>query len=298
MLRLLVLLTLLAGCRESLDVVLPNSLAVGDGQTEVIARPQLDIVVAMSGDSTGFNTFDLMQFFVNGANEVDGMVIGGNWAVFTVPAPGNDTFDLRLTRRTGSFVDEGTIVTQPYAGPLLDSVAPDTTRIGTTVTITGSGFAAGTPRVFFGGIESATVTPGSDTALTAVVPDEALPGLVWVLIDSQAAEGLVGFQPLDAMDQPIEPPDNRHIDALFPATGRTEAVIRVYGRNYDNSFFARWDNQNSQRVLNVQTITVDPIGEMLVCFAIPGRNVPAGDRDFTLRKDSTSTNILPFVVLE
>ena len=297
MLRLLLLFTMLAGCRESLEVVLPNSLAVGGGDTEVVARPQLDIVVRMTMDSTGFNTFDLMQFFVNGNDEVDGMVIGGNWAVYTIPAPGNDTFDVTLTRRVGNFIDEGTIVTVPYAGPTMSSVSPDTAQVGSTVTISGSGFSAGTARVWFGGVEG-TVSGGDDTTLSAVVPPDALPGLVWVLIDDANAVGVVGFQPLDLMGEPVVAPEGARIDALSPAAGRTEAVIRVYGHAIDSVFRARWDDKNSQRVLNVQVIDVPPIGEMFVCFAIPGSSTPTGDRDFTLHKDNTSTNILPFVVLE
>ena len=121
------------------------------------------------------------------------MSIGGDWAVYTVVDPGDDAYSIRLTRRTGAFIDDFDWVTVPYSGPLLSGVAPDTAMIGTQVVISGTGFDQGALRVFFGGVEG-TIDTSDAMSITATVPDGALPGLVWVLIDNQSPFGLVGFQ--------------------------------------------------------------------------------------------------------
>jgi len=294
---LLPLLALLAACRPKLEVVLPDHLAVGDGATAVVARPQLDIVVRMTRDSTGFNPFDLMQLVVNGTDEAPGMVIGGNWAVFTVPAPGDATFDVALNRRVGTPLDAGTIVTQPYAGPTLASVTPDTAATGSTVTLSGGGFAAGALRVFFGGVEGA-VAASDDTTISAVVPADALPGLVWVLVGDDAAEGIVGFQPLDGAGAPVPAATNERVEAAFPAAAPVEAVIRLYGRNFDDEYHSEWGGTNGQRILNRQVITVSPIGEIVACFAIAKSGTPARTTNIQVKKDQSTSNHIPFVVLE
>jgi len=293
----LLILFLSVACRDNPRIVVPDHLGVGDGATEVVARPQLDIVVRMTRDSTGFNPFDLMQLVVNDVDEAPGMVMGGNWAVFTIPAPGDDAFEIALNRRGGSPIDNGMIVTQVYAGPVIDSVSPATAQFGATVTIAGSGFSAGTVRVWFGGVEG-EVTANDDTSITAVVPDGAFRGLVWVLVGDDAAEGIVAFEPLDATGEPYGWPRERHIFAVFPAQAKVESVVRIYGYDYDDEYRAEWGGTDGQRVFNVQRLTVEPIGDIVTCFACAKRSTPVRRTNIQIKQDPESSNHLPFVVLE
>ncbi|MHC4952339.1 MAG: IPT/TIG domain-containing protein [Planctomycetota bacterium] len=286
-------------CRESLDVVLPDRLGDGGGGMLVNDLPTLDIVVKMTRDSTGFNAFDLMQLIVNGENRVfdENMTIGGNWAVYTIPGPGTDMFDITLNRRRGNFIDDFEWGTVPYTGPTIDSVAPDTAMVGTQVTINGFGFSGGALRVFFGGVEG-TVDASTDSTITATVPADALPGLVWVLIDADAAHGVVGFQPLDTAGEDVPVPTDKLICQLFPARGKRERVIRVWGYNFTGSDRALFNGEAKSRILNVNLVDVPPIGEILMAFAVPNNDTPGGSTDFTLENGGVESNDLPFLVEE
>ncbi|MEM8883576.1 MAG: IPT/TIG domain-containing protein [Planctomycetota bacterium] len=297
--RLLPLLLLVStlGCRESLEIVVPDRLAAGGGDTTLVARPQLDVVIRMTRDSTGFDGNDLILLTVNDEDESLALVTGGNWSVYTIPAPGFDTFDVLLQRPRGERLDTGSFITEPYTGPTIASVAPNTAPIGSSVTMTGTGFDGGIARVWFGGREG-TVTSASATEIVATVPDDALPGLVWVVIGDDAAEGIVGFQPLDEFGDEIPFLGTRHIDAIFPASGPREGVIRVYGRNFDNNFRAFFNGKNPERIFNIQTVDVEPIGSTLVAFAIPNRATDGGTVNFKLEINQVATNILPFVVVD
>ena len=64
--------------------------------------------------------------------------------------------------------------TQVYAsGPSFASVSPTQGVVGTSVTITGSGFGGGTPTVTIGGTAATGVSVSSDTSLTCTVPSLA-----------------------------------------------------------------------------------------------------------------------------
>jgi len=296
---LLLLLLLGAACREDPRVVLPERLALGDGGMAVNDLPALDVVVRMTRDSTNFNPFDLMQMIVNGENEAfsPAMVIGGDWAVYTVPAPGNDAFSIRLTRRTGAFIDDFNWVTVPYTGPTITAVAPDTAMVGTQVTISGTGFDQGALRVFFGGAEG-TVDASTATSITATVPADALPGLVWVLIGNDAPSGLVGFQPLDDLGVDVPKPTAIHVTLLYPGSGPTEAVIRVYGFNLSQNELAQFDGAFGSRVLNRVLLTVEPIGDIVSVFAVPFGSTPTGDVAFRLTNGGVNSNELPYTLEE
>jgi hypothetical protein len=299
--RLLLLALLLlwgTGCRDPLDTVLPDYLAPNASATMALsAQPQLDIVVRMTGDATGFNVFDLMQVFVNGTDRVydEGMVIGGDYAVYTVTDPGSATYAVTLNRRAGTFIDSVDWVTEPYAGPTITGVMPDTAKVGTQVTISGTGFDAAPLSVYFGGIEG-TVDAFTATTITATVPGDAHPGLVWVRVGSLSAYGVIGFQPQDASGANLPLPTQIHINQLFPGTSATQAVIRVYGFNFDNTAFAAFAGQAASRILNVTTINVPPVGDMRMAFAVPNSSTPLGLVDFKLQDDGVDTNELPYTI--
>jgi hypothetical protein len=87
--------------------------------------------------------------------------------------------------------------TADYAGPTVTSVSPATLRPGApqTVTITGSGFAAGSPTLSLGpGVDLASVSVVSPTTIqaTATVQMAARPGSHAVLVTSNGLTGLCG----------------------------------------------------------------------------------------------------------
>jgi len=300
--RALLLLALLplAACGSNLDYVRVQRLAVdgdyGDGQTVVSGGQTLQITVKIQDDATDFNPFDLMRLIVNGVDRTADMTIGGNYAVLTLDPPpiGTPQF-VELFSRTGTLpLDSATYEAMAFTGPTLASVAPDTARVGTQVTISGSGFAAGALRVFFGGVEG-TVDASTATSITATVPADAEPGLVFVLVGADAAEGLVAFQPLDAADQPVPLSTDIRLHYVAPARGGLEQVVTVAGLNFTNLALPKINNRYGSRVFNVQTVSLPPVGDVVTAFAVVDPYTDAGTGTALLRYGRDS-NQLPFTV--
>ena len=291
------------GCRDATFVIIqrlaPGGGTAADGGTYTYDQPSLTISVRMENDATNFRAFDLMRLHVNGVDRTDEMVIGGLYALLTIdPAPVGVPQSVELFTRTGTVpADLGTWVAMPYTGPTLLSVAPNEARVGTQVTITGTGFAAGPVRLFFGGLE-ATVDSSDDTSIAATVPADAEPGLVYVLVGDDAAFGVVGFQPLDLNDTPVPFPTLPKLYAAFPANGVVETPLVVYGLNYSDLALPSHNRVFWFRVLNVQTVDVDPIGEIVMANAVVGLFNEAEPGDLRLTQSSTDTNTLPFVITE
>lgn len=286
---------LLAACGESPTLVVVNGLAQGEGGTGATAAPQLDVVIRMEADCTDFHVRDLMRVLLDGVDRTDDVVMGGRFAVLRTDPPPLGTRFVELYRRLGPVLDTFTWDVQPYAGPTLTGVAPDSAREAATVTIAGTGFAAGALRVFFGGVEG-TVDASSDTSIDATVPAGALPGPVWVLVGGDAAEGLVGFQPLDAADQPVPLPTDLRLFAAFPARGPEETAVRVYGVDFSDEGYPVFNERNSTRVFDVRTVTLPPVGDILSAFAVVYRDTPPGAAALRLREGDRRSNDLPFTV--
>jgi hypothetical protein len=302
--RLLLLLAPLlvaVGCRNEL-LVIPTRLAPGGGGAGAggqgtVAQPQLNIVVRMQEDSTAFNPYDLMQIVVNGTDLARDSVMSGWYAVLSIaPAPAGTMQVVELRRRIGEpLLDTYTFDVVAYTGPTITSVTPNQARENTQVTIAGTGFSTGGMRIFFGGVEGA-ISTSSGTSITATVPVGALPGLVYVLVGTNAAEGVVGFQPLDAQDVRIPAPTTVTLSAAFPATGLHETAITLYAYGMTGAGSTAFNNYG-QRVVGVATINVDPIGDIVTGFGV----VPLGAEQIpgTVRIDEpgVASNELPFVVI-
>jgi len=296
----LLALLLAAACGSNLDYVRVQRLAVsgdyGDGQTVMSDAQTLQITVKIQDDASDFNTFDLMRLIVNGVDRTADMTIGGNYAVLTLDPPpiGTPQF-VELFTRTGTVpLDSATYEAMAYTGPVLASVTPATARVGTQVTIDGSGFGAGALRVFFGGAEG-TVDASTATSITATVPADAQPGLVFVLVGADAAEGLVAFQPLDDMDQPVPPSTRIQLHYVAPAHGGLEQVVQVGGLAFTDIALPKFNNRFGSRVFNVQTVDLPPVGEILTAFAVVPLYTDPGAGAILLREGRDS-NELPFTV--
>ena len=299
LLSFFLLLALPAGCTGNPVFVTPTGLGQGGGGNGVSSAPTLDIVIVMGAPSTGFNPENMLRVMINGVERTDEVLLGGSFGVLPMdpaPAPGNPQFVELFRRAEPPLLDSFTWTTQTYMGPTIASVAPDTAEVGMDVTITGAGLDTATARVFFGGAEG-TVTGVAGTSLTATVPADAIPGLVYVLIGSDAAEGIVEFQPLDSMQMPIPTPTSgRTIFAAFPARGPTRTALRIYGLGFGNATETIFNGQVASTVINTTTQTMPLTGDMLNAFAVVGRSSPLGAGTWSLQDDSGVSNSLPFTV--
>ena len=301
--RLLLLLAPLlvaVGCRNEI-LIIPTRLAPGGGVPGAggqgpVSRPQLDIVVRMRSDSTAFNPHDLMQIVVNGTDLARDSVMSGFYAVLSIaPAPAGTTQFVELRRRIGEpLLDTYTFDVLPYTGPTIASVTPNQARENTQVAIAGTGFTTGGMRIFFGGVEG-TINASTGTSITATVPVGVVPGLVYVLVGADAAEGVVGFQPLDAQDVPIPAPTTVTLSAAFPAGGVAETAVTLYAFGM-TGISASVFNDMAQRVVGVTTINVDPIGDISTAFGIVGVGTEEGPGTVLIDEAGVRSNELPFAV--
>lgn len=299
-LLLLILALGAAGCSRDTTLVVANRLAPGGGGpgaggSGIYDQPGLDILVRIESDATDFEPEDLLRLFVDGAERTLEVRMGGNYGLLHLfPAPLGSHF-VELYRRTGPILDTFTWTAVPYAGPTLTGVSAPSARVGTQVTLTGTGFDAGPLRVFFGG-EEGSVVSSTETTLTATIPDTAKPGLLWVLVGAEAADGLVPFQPLDSGDQPIPVPGGPRVHALFPAHGGKETPVRLYGTGFDEDAVPEFPDHDGSRVVEVDTLPFPAIGDLLRTFAVVDPDTRPEVGEFRLRQDGDESNRLPFTV--
>ncbi len=290
----------LAACGDNIELVIIERLAPGDGERGdgrefTSSRPTLDVLVRIESDATDFNPGDIMRVEINGTDRTADLVMGGNYALIRLDPPplGAPQF-ITLGQRVGPVRDTVTITATAYLGPTLASVAPNQAQAGSAVTILGTGFDAGVVRVFFGGVEG-TVTASDATSITATIPDDALTGLVWVLIGNDAAEGIVGFQLLDDADEPVPLAAFMQLHAVFPANGSIDTPVTIYGTAIDDFVTPRFVNFEASRVFAEETITVEPIGDIVRAVGVVNIGTRDGAGEVRLERGFVS-NTLPFVV--
>jgi gliding motility-associated-like protein len=145
---------------------------------------------------------------------------------------GNVTIVLTLSNATGtgslrldSFVLNGTVTT-PCVAPVISSVIPLSGPAGTTVTLNGNGFMAGTSSVKINGTET-TFTVVSDNKITAVVPANASSGPVSITTNGCPATAS-NFTVL-ATNCPQGPaPTDIYISELYDHTPGSYGMIELY----------------------------------------------------------------------
>jgi len=299
---LLCTLGLALACGSNSTVVVlsrlaPGDGAAGDGGSKTTDRPQLDILIRMESDATGFNSPDLMRILVNGVDRTDAVVMGGSYALLRLdPAPVGIAQFVEAFRRRGEVIDTFTWTALAFTGPTLAAVNPQQAQAGAAVNLTGTGFDGGALRVFFGGVEG-TVTASTATTITAMVPAGALPGPLFVLVGGQAAEGLVGFLPLDAGSQPVVAPSDRPLVFLVaPARGGIETPVKFFGLNFDDLALPSFNGRISTRVFGIETVDLAPVGEFLSGFAVVITDTLPGTGSFLITQQGTDSNTLPFTV--
>jgi len=298
--RLLLALLLLPACSAELDFVRPVRLAVNGepaaGQTVMSDAPSLQITVKMQSDATEFVATTVLLLMVNGVDRTPEMSIGGDYATLTIePPPVGVPQSVELFKRDGTGpLDTATYEAMPYTGPTLLSVTPDTAQAGEQVTIDGTGFGAGALRVFFGGVEGA-VDASTDTTITATVPLGAVPGLLCVIVGTDSAVGMVPFLPVDGTGAPLPTPGDTLLFYAAPTRGPVETVVTVAGLDISEDGVLRFDNSNSSRLYNIQTVNFPLIGDVIVAYGVVATYWDPGSGTLQVREDGDS-NGLPFTV--
>ena len=297
------LLALLAAACSSPTLVVAARLAPGGGTgggggAANVSGDTLDILVLMESDATDFNPGDLIRLLVNGVDRTEDVVLGGHYGLLRLdPSPIGAVQFVELFRRTGPVLD--TFTFNPVAlgaGPTLANVVPDQARVGEQVVLSGSGFDGGPVRVFLGGIE-ATVVAFDPTSVTVTVPAGAIPGLAYVLVGAEAAQGVVPFRPLDAAGQPVPAPTSgMRLFAAFPGRGRIETVVEIWGLNLDDRALPRFNDRFSSRIFPPETVTLPLIGDVERSFAVVGIHTMPGTGFLRLDLGRNVSNELPFTV--
>jgi len=145
--------------------------------------------VAISGSaftgatSVTFNGTPATTFTVNSDSSITA----------AVPA-GATTGAIGVTTPNGAGASSGVFtVTTTVSAPSISSISPTSGRVGSTVTINGSGFTGAT-KVAFGGGASATFIVGSDSQITATVPSGARNGPISVTTPGGTATSAQSFR--------------------------------------------------------------------------------------------------------
>ncbi|AXG74453.1 hypothetical protein DVK85_09485 [Flavobacterium arcticum] len=120
-------------------------------------------------------------------------------------------------------------ITEPCTPPVITTIAPASGPAETTVTITGSGFEAGTgtTAVHFNGVESSGFVVISDTEIKAIVPANATTGAITVFTDNcEALTSTYTFLESDCPDtgSSLE----IYISELYDANSGTSGAIELY----------------------------------------------------------------------
>ena len=111
----------------------------------------------------------------------------------------------------------------PPAAPTIAGFTPTRGPIGTSVTVTGTGFTGATSVTFAG--TSAAFTPGSDTSLTATVPSGAATGPITVATPAGTAASTTNFTVTTVAVAPT-------ISSFSPTSGRAGTVVTITGTGF------------------------------------------------------------------
>jgi streptogramin lyase len=130
------------------------------------------------------------------ANAIGRLSPSGTLTEYSVPTPGGFPVDVTVGSDGNVWFSEANAskigrVNLVASGPTIGSFAPASGPVGTTVTITGSGFTAATS-VTFNGV-SASFSTNTDAKVTATVPTGATTGRITVTTPNGSATSTTSF---------------------------------------------------------------------------------------------------------
>jgi len=238
----------------AVDIVVTNpdgqSGRLGGGFTydvPVIPSPSITAVAPASGPTSGgtivsitgpgFTTGATVSFGTTAATAVT--VAGAGSMTATAPARSAGSVDLVVAnsdgqsgRLTGAFTYIGSAPPPPPppmpVAPTITTIAPTsaTTAGGTTVTLTGTGFAAGAT-VSFDGTAASSVVVASATSITATTPPHGAGGVDVVVTNSDGLSGRLngGFTYAAPPAPPPPPPAVVVITITTAGTSPSDVTI-------------------------------------------------------------------------
>jgi hypothetical protein len=122
-----------------------------------------------------------------------------------------------------------------------------------------------------------------------------VPGLLFVLVGQDTAVGMVPFLPVDSLGAALPRPGDTWLFYAAPARGPVETVVTVAGLDISDDAVLRFNNSNSGRVFNVQTVNFPLIGDVVVAYGVSADYWDPEAGILEVRDDGDS-NGLPFMV--
>jgi len=185
----------------------------------------------------------------------------------TVPQKAmTDTVKVRVGNNTAT----GPVVTIMRPAPTISGISPTSGKPGTSVTINGSNFIAGTNGlvdnfVYFGGIRALNVTSATATQLNVTVPDSAETGPVTVNVLGQVAKGPT-FTVQHA--KPV-------INSISPTSGGSGTQVTISGDNFSS------DTTNDEVFFNGVRAAISSATQTQIVASVP-QNASTGPVSVTV----------------
>ncbi|WP_216680443.1 IPT/TIG domain-containing protein [Hymenobacter siberiensis] len=167
---------------------------------------------------TGTNFTAVTRVTFNGVATASVGIIDAQTIAVTVPN-GATTGNVVVYAGNG-IASNGLLFTVTTPVPTISRIAPPSGPIGTTVTLTGSGFGGATS-VTFNGVAATTFNVTSATSMTVVVPATATTGNVIVTTGGGASNGILFT---------VVPPAPT-IASMTPSTGAVGTYVTITGTN-------------------------------------------------------------------
>ena len=191
----------------------------------VVGAPSITDFSPVSGPSgtavtiTGTDFLGTTSVTFNGASaSFNPAAVTATTIVATVPA-GATTGPISVTTPSGT----GTSVASfSVSGPTVTSFSPTSGEVGTTVTVTGTGFTGATA-VEFGGVAATSFTVDSNTKITATVPAGALSGSISVTGTGGTGVSTTAFDVIPA------------ISGFSPIKGPVGTVVTITGSGFNSA---------------------------------------------------------------
>ena len=156
--------------------------------------------------------------------------VSANTATAVAPTDHAGSVNVMVADCLGDLSPISSADTFVYPSPVVSSVSPGSGTIGTTVTITGSGFDYGctggqTGNVYFGGVPATSETVSANTA-TAVAPTDHA-GSVNVMV----ADCLGDLSPISSADTFVYP--SPVVSSVSPGSGTIGTTVTITGSGFD-----------------------------------------------------------------
>lgn len=219
-----------------------NTNGQNDAITSALLAPRIGLAptavstaggdtVAVTGSATNFQK-NRSDVYFDGVLVVAATVTDATNATFVTPAHAAGSVQVKIvTKITGQTTETAGPATLTYAtpAPTVTSVSPNSGPAGTTVTITGSGFASGAT-VTFGPTSASAVTFDSATQLTATAPTgSATVDVVVTVADKSSATTSADRYSYAA---PPPPPPAPTVTNVNPNSGKPGDTVTVTGTGF------------------------------------------------------------------